>query len=215
MNKKVKTSWKDITVSDFQSIYLLEREDPEDRLLRLIALVNGITIDDVLNMPLSRLEAHFSDIDFLQAPPREVLVKGSYELEGTRYKINMRELTTAQYIDFKQMVDTYSENLARFLTIFLIPSGHRYGDGYDIEKAAQDIGTMSILDARAVAGFFLTLYGVSTHLFLRSSRRKLARMVRRTKDPKEREMYQNLLNLLLKTPQTRLKNRPRTTGSTS
>lgn len=202
-----KTSWKDITVADFQAIYLLEKEDPEDRLLRLIALVNGITIDDVLNMPLSKLQAHYSDIDFLQAAPREMLVKGSYDLAGTTYRINMREMTTAQYIDFKQMVDTYSENLARFLTIFLIPAGHRYGDGYDIDKAAQDIGTMSILDARAVAGFFLTWFGISTSLFLRSSRRRLAKLARTAEDPKEREIFQDLLNLL--------KNQPRTTGSTS
>lgn len=188
-----KTSWQDLTVNDFQFIYSLEKTDPEDRLLQLIALVNGIGMDDVLNMPISKLEKHFSDIDFLQREPNLPLMKPVYELEGTKYKVYAKELTTAQYIDFKQMVDGYAENLARFLTIFLIPAGHKYGDGYDLDKAAQDIGKMSITDARAVAGFFLTVYALSTRIFLRSSTMRLKRLIRRTKDPKEKEIYRGML----------------------
>lgn len=190
----VKRSWSDISVADFQRIYALEQELPEDRLLQLIAIVNNISIDDVMEMPLSVLESHFGDIDFLQEEPRLPLVKPSYELNGTRYRINMKEMTTAQYIDFKQMVDNYSEQLPRFLTIFLVPAGHRYGDGYDIDKAEQDISSMSITDARAVAGFFLTTCGIWIRLFLRSSRRRLRKGIRRCKDPREKEILMEALS---------------------
>lgn len=206
MKKEVKRvfplkDWSDVTVDDFQAIYELEREDPEDRLLRLIALVNGVGMDVILNMPISRLEGHYGDIDFLQREPKSVLVRGSYLLGGVEYCLSAKEMTTAQYIDFKQMVGTYSENLARFLTIFLIPKGHRYGDGYDLEKAAQDIGGMSITDARAVCAFFLTLCGLSMKLTLRSSVRRLRRMVRKAKDSKERELLQRALREITKARQ--------------
>lgn len=188
-----KKSWNDITVSDFQAIYKLESEDPEDRLLRLIALVNGIGYDDVLNMPISELERHFGDIDFLQREPRIPLMRGSYELGGTRYRVHSKEMTTAQYIDFKQMVDSYAENLARFLTIFLIPEGHRYGDGYDLDKAAQDISSMSITDARSVADFFLTACALLTAISLRSSRRQIRRRIRRARTQGERELLGRMM----------------------
>ena len=188
-----KKSWEDITVADFQRIYSLEKEGSEERLLKLIALVNGIDYNDVLEMPLSTLYSHFSDIDFLEKEPKAVLVRPSYELGGTVYKIHTKELTTAQYIDFKQMVDTYAENLPRFLTIFLIPSGCKYASGYDLDKAAQDIGGMGILDAKAVAAFFLTLYGISTRLFLRFSRRRIRRALRKATDPREKEILQAFL----------------------
>ena len=114
-------------------------------------------------------------------------MKGSYELDGTKYRVYTKEMTTAQYIDFKQMVDTYAENLPRFLTIFIIPDGHKYGDGYDLEKAAQDIGKMPITDARAVADFFLTACELSTEIFLRFSRRKMRRMAKHA-EGKEKEI---------------------------
>ena len=188
----VKKTWDDITVKDFQAIYKLEKEDPEDRLLKLIALVNGIGYDDVLNMPISKLESHFPDIDFLQREPRIPLMKGFYTLDGTKYRIHTKELTTAQYIDFKQMVDTYAENLARFLTIFIIPEGHRYGDGYDLDKAAQDISSMPITQARSVADFFLTRCALSTKIFLRYSRVKLRRMERRAGTREEKELLRRM-----------------------
>lgn len=187
-----KQSWKDITVADFQRIYELEKEDPEDKLLALIALVNGLSVEEVLSMPISRLESHYGDIDFLGTEPRMALMKPVYELNGTKYHVHGKEMLTCQYIDFKQMVPTYYENLPQFLTVFLIPNGHRYGDGYDLDKARQDISTMSIVDARAVAAFFLIRYAISTRLFLRSSERKARRLARRARTEKERKAAETL-----------------------
>lgn len=191
-NKSKKNNWSDITVDDFKVIYGLQREDPEDRLLRLIALVNGISYDEVLEMPLSKLEAHFSDIDFLGQEPRVPLMRPSYELGDTKYRVHAGELTTAQYIDFKQMADSYFDNLPQFLSIFLIPAGHKYADGYDLAKTYQDIGSMSITDARAVANFFLTACAISTRIFLRSSLRRARREAGRARTPKEKELMTNL-----------------------
>ena len=205
----VKKSWSDITVSDFQRIYEINERDDEEKFLELIALVNGVGLDVVLEMPISRLEGHFKDIEFLQMEPKIPLMKNSYVLNGTKYRVWWKELNTAQYIDFKQMADTYYKNLPQFLTIFLIPEGHRYGDGYDLQKAAQDLSTMSIVDARAVCGFFLTAYGISTRLFLRSSARRLRRMAKKAKDPKEKEALEGMLREVEKA------SRLRTTGSAS
>lgn len=209
MELKKKTSWNDITVGDFQYIYNLEKEDPEDKLLKLIALVNGVDYEDILDMPISKLEEHFEDIDFLSREPQSKLVKGTYELNGRVYKVYMKELTTAQYIDFKQLADKYYEHLAQFLTVFIIPARHRYGDGYDLDIARQDIETMSITDARAVASFFLTRYAISTRIFLRFSIAQLRKEMRRTKDPKEKRILKEGIEEAKKT----IKALRHTTGS--
>ena len=183
-----KTSWNDITVKDFQYIYDLEREDPEDKLLKLIALVNGVDYEDILDMPISKLEEHFADIDFLSREPQGTLIRGTYELNGRIYKVHTKELTTAQYIDFKQLADKYYEHLSQFLTIFIIPAKHKYGDGYDLDIARQDIESMSIVDARAVAAFFLTRFALSMRLFLRFSIAELRKRIRKSNDPKEKRI---------------------------
>jgi len=190
--KPIKTSWKDISVGDFQRIYDLEKKGDEEKLLELIALVNGVDMDEVLNMPISKLEAHYDDIDFLGKEPKSVLIKPFYTINDTRYNVHGADMTTAQYIDFKQMVPTYSENLAQFLTVFLIPAGHKYNDGYDLEKARQDISSMSIVDARAVAAFFLTRFVLLMKLFLRSSERRARRMERKAKTEEEKEILRKL-----------------------
>lgn len=190
---KRRKSWKDITISDFKAIYDLQKlPDEDERLLRLLAIVEGVSYDDILEMPLSRLEERMPDMDFLAKEPRIPLMKPSYELCGTKYRVHAGELTTAQYIDFKQMADSFQENLPQFLTIFLIPEGHRYGDGYDLAKAVRDISTMSIIDARAVASFFLTACALSTRIFLRYSQRRLRRMERRARTQEEKEAAENL-----------------------
>ena len=208
----MKTSWTDITVKDFQYIYNLEKEDPEDKLLKLIALVNGLDYEDILDMPITELERHFNDIDFLGREPQSVLVKGTYELNGRIYKVYMKELTTAQYIDFKQLADKYYEHLAQFLTVFIIPAKHRYGDGYDLDVARQDIETMSIVDAKAIASFFLTRYVISTRIFLRFSIAALRKEMRRTKDPKEKRLLKEGIEEAKKTIKA-LRGRQRTIGS--
>ena len=68
--KPIKKSWNDITVSDFQRIYELEKKGDEDKLLYLIAIVNGVDIEEVMNMPISELERHYDDIDFLAVEPK-------------------------------------------------------------------------------------------------------------------------------------------------
>lgn len=205
----MKTSWKDITIADFQRIYELEKAGDEERLLQLIAIVNGISYDDVLEMPISKLREHYADIDFLGEEPKIPLMKPSYYLNGTKYHVYGKEMTTAQYIDFKQMLPTYYENLPRFMTVFLVPAGHKYNDGYDLEKAVQDISTMSIVDARAVCSFFSIAYGVSMSIFLRSSVRRLRRMERKAKNQEEKEALHNLLEKM------REWKRQHTIGSTS
>lgn len=194
----MKKSWKDITVADFKVIYDLRRDNPEDRLLRLIALVNEVSYEDVLEMPISKLETHFKDIDFLGQEPKIPLMKGSYELGGTKYKVHTGELTTAMYIDFKQMAETYYDNLPQFLSIFLIPAGHKYGDGYDLAKTYQDISTMSIVDARAVVSFFLTACDLSTAIFLRYSIHKINRMIKRARTLQEKETLMALRQEIFK-----------------
>lgn len=189
----VKKTWKDITVADFQRIFELEKRQPEDKLLNLIAIVNGISLDDVMEMPLSKLERHFSDIDFLQEEPRIPLIKGRYTLNGREYKVNAKEFNTAQYIDFKSLVVGYAEHLARFLTIFIMPAdANAYGDGYDVEQVEQDISTMSIVDAKAVASFFLTEYAILMRVFLRSSSRKIKRLRKRAESPEEQKLLKKL-----------------------
>ena len=120
-------------------------------------------------------------------------MKGRYTLNGREYKVNAKELTTAQYIDFKNTAVGYYEHLPQFLSIFILPAGaDNYADGYDMDQTIKDIGTMSIVDARSIAAFFLTEYSILIRIFLRYSIRKARRMARKAKTEKEKQRWMDL-----------------------
>lgn len=188
--------WSDISINKFQKIYEAQQEGGEDMLFKVLAIVEGKTLDDILNTPMSKLEGLMKDIQFLYSEPRVPFVKFKFDLNGSKYKIWMKptEMSVAQYIDFTTLAPKYTTNLSQFLSTVVIPEGHKYNDGYDLDKAIKDIGEyMPVTDGLAVAGFFLTWFETYAHLSLKSSIRKLKVLVRREKNPELKQKYQELL----------------------
>lgn len=187
--------WKDINIKKFQDIYKAQQEGGEDMPFKLLAIVRGCTLDEVLNTPISKLSGMMKDIEFLYNEPRVPLVKRKYKFGSRDYRIFMKvnEMTVAQYIDFTAFSADYTNNLSRFLSTLIIPDGHKYGDGYDVDEAVEDIGNyMPVTEGLAVASFFSTWFGVYANHTKRSSLRKLRRMVRKEKDPQLKEKLQKM-----------------------
>ena len=85
----------------------------------------------------------------------------------------MQNLSTSQYIDFQQLADQSRDMPAEFLSVLLIPDGHRYNDGYNLEDVVKDIENyMNVEDCLALTAFFFNLLRIS----IRRSIRILARL---------------------------------------
>ena len=151
--------WKDVTLGMFQRMNeISKREDESDRVVGFVALFNGMTEDDVLNLPLDKFKDYVKDLGWMNTPPDIEQPKEEYKINGNDYVLtmNFHKLTTAQYIDFQGYVK--SDDYSQMLSVFLIPKGKKYNDGYDVYKVQQDLKTMPVGEVLGLMGFFIILY---------------------------------------------------------
>lgn len=180
------TSYKELPLGRYMDIVAAveKTEDPLQRQVAVVALLGGISEDEVLDLPVAEYKAMLVAGAFIEQPCPERLMKvadtyrlGKYELIPTK---DFRNITTAQYVDYLSFVkDTrgVEQNAAQILSVFLIPKGCKYNEGYDIADVQRVIrDTMSVADALALTAFFLRRYVKSIKASLGFSRRLLQRM---------------------------------------
>lgn len=172
------TGWNELTVGKFIEIYDLT--DDADRGLRIAACLAGMTYDEILNAPLGKTKALLQNAEFLSKQPKLKRAKGEYVLNGRKYCFSrdLNSITTAQYIDYSEMPkDLY--HLPEIGAIFLVPSGHTYNDGYDMETVTKDIREhMSYEDFNSIMGFFLGSFLISMRRFEKETLKTLKKAVK-------------------------------------
>ena len=167
--------WADVTIAQHKKIMeVFDRE--EDDFLILYGLTS-IFYGDIDNMKISEANALANTLAFVREKPKPSRAKAHYVLNGHKYNttLNMQELNTSQYIDFQNLADKSGEMPAEFLSILLIPEGHKYNEGYRIEDVASDIENyMSVEDAFGLSAFFFNLLQIS----MKRSIRKLKKLTK-------------------------------------
>ena len=156
----MKTKWDDLTVADqlrMKEIGELQVATDDEKNMMVAALLAEIPYNQVLMMPLSDVRSIMDNTEFLLHKPTAVKARRKYEINGTVYKLfkDPSEMTVAQYFDFQAVHKQGYENMpGEMLSIFLIPEGHQYNDGYDKEKQLEDMLSMSVTEALGVVDFF-------------------------------------------------------------
>lgn len=149
--KKVKSriirkTWFDITLGQFQQLCQLGDEPQLADLLRIIYNV------DLRTIPISTIAKY--NIEFLSKQIPRTRIKDQYLLNGTCYKasFDLTKLTTAQFFDFRNYAK--QNDTAGVLSCCIIPEGHEYNDGYDIQQVRTDLQQLPITDAQTISFFF-------------------------------------------------------------
>ena len=195
-----KIHWKDITIAKHKAIMAVYEKyrDSEDDILMaydLVCAVYGKSEEWMNTLKVSEANEWVNTLAFVNEKPKPNVAKQYYTLNGHKYKVslNMQALTTGQYLDFQQLADKCREMPAEFLSVLLIPNGHKYNDGYDLEEVVKDIENyMSVEDCMGLSAFFFNLLQIS----IRRSIRSLKRM--ETKARKEGLMTKEQLEALTK-----------------
>ena len=199
-NPLPKKTWKDITLAAHKRIlevydkYRFE-EDDSMMLYDLVTAVYGWPPQKIEEMTISEANQYVDTIAFLGEKPKPVTAKGSYILNGKKYKtcMDLTRVTTAQYIDFQQMADKSGEMPAEFLSIILIPEGKTYNNGYDLSEAVEDIRYyLTVEEALGLTAFFFDLLRIS----MKRSTALLKKLIRKAR--KEGKMTEEQLNDLQK-----------------
>lgn len=197
MEKKIKTSWDDITVADLVTIKEIDKlqlATTDEKNLKVAALVAGIPYEDLIQIPLNNVRKYMDNTEFLLHEPTAKKARSSYVINGRKYKLlkDPSDMTVAAYIDFQALYDDgFDKRPAELLSIMLIPDGHNYNDGYDKELVIKDMYEMSVTEALGVCDFFIKRFQrlitwVTTHSKIKMWWLKM------TSSKKDKEMYKAL-----------------------
>lgn len=158
----------DLTVKQVMDIKNITVEDDVTKALEIVSIVYKTNAEDI---SINEFQSKLKDID-LSKPIDKPKVKKSYVINGTKYILDKSlNISTAQYVDYTNYMK--EGNLVKILSVFLIPEGHKYNDGYDIFNVMKDMEEMSYPIATSIGFFFLRLLKIYIKLFLPFLIRKL------------------------------------------
>lgn len=153
------TSWNDMPISTFKEMAKIHRSQISDdeKVFKTAALLNGMTYDEFLDLPINDARNLVAQQSFLYEAPKPEKTKRKYHLGTRDYKLmkNTDEMTTAQYLNYQSIAGIpLDESVDDLMAIILVPDGKVYGD-YDMEEAKEEIANnLSVTEALGIANFF-------------------------------------------------------------
>ena len=167
----MKKSWRDVTIYEYFN--LVDRLSDEglteyEREVILVSFVMGVTEDKVWDMTIGEFKANQLNTAFMKEfnVARDCNFK-TISIDGEKYDVctDLHNFTVAQYIDFQTFYAQRKDNaniLASLLACFIMPRGHGYAEGYDVNDLKMKIiNGLDILTAEELLFFFLKRYLLS------------------------------------------------------
>ena len=74
--------------------------------------------------------------------------------------LDLTKVTVAQFIDYQNYIKETPVKFEKVLSVFIIPEGHTYNDGYDLQQAQQDMLELPFVVVQKVAFFSQTVTNV-------------------------------------------------------
>lgn len=182
---------EDIAQSDMD---LLDKE------VNLIALLSGKSPDDILALPLQEFSNMTSSLQFITGMPNRVIPKTKYTLNGRVYEVmyDAEKMNVAQYVDYSSYcnMEDEREKLIGMLSVFMIPKGKKYGEGYDIKVVKEDILDMIVTEVWSMSAFFLDWLKALTKATQTYLVKKLKKTMKKEKDMEKKMMLQEAITNL-------------------
>ena len=165
--------WKDITLKKFYQIQDLLEEPDEYTTFNLLDIIYDI---DSASMTIQEIAKYNNALDFINKEVPVVNLKDKYEINGTVYNsnYNLSMVTAAQFVDYQNYIkDNKWED---FLSVFFIPEGHKYNDGYDLNKVKEDLLQLDFPTVKSIGFFFTLQCEAFLHHFLSSLKTTVKKM---------------------------------------
>lgn len=188
--KEIIDNYRDLPYGKYEEIVrLCETEMTDvDRKVAVIAVLSGLTEDEVLRLPLATFTRYAAASKFLEELCPENLIpatRRTYNVGGFVLVpvTDIRKITAAQYIDFQTFAEDREHRAVEMLSCFLVPRGCDYNDGYDVLDVHKALrAELSVAEVLALLAFFFKSWLKSTRDTLTYS----TRAARRIKDKEKR-----------------------------
>lgn len=160
MNIKYR-KWSDISINKFNELEKVIKEDLDDldREVALMAILCDATEEEILNLPMGEIVGIRNDMSFINEfkwnDKREVK---KIKVDGLDLRmVDIKEMTLAQYVDFQTFYER--KMLAEIISVFYVPKGKKYNEGYDMEDVINKIKeNLDIISANEIVFFSLMKY---------------------------------------------------------
>ena len=160
---KIIDNWRNLPVGKWLEILEFSRDESVDALeqqVKTIAILTGLTEDEVLALPIMEYKSFAGKTKFLEKEYEGKLqIAKSYGLNGMELipVKDFNKITTAQYVDYQTFSKEGDMYLVQTLSTLLVPKGKKYNDGYDMDAVQQAIrDNLSVADVVSLYAFFLT-----------------------------------------------------------
>ena len=196
-----KYNWNSISGDKYWSIVdILNNPDASDiqKQAELIALIEDVDIDTILNMNMNDVAAKINKLVFLNKfeldkhyNPRKIKVG---DMEYNVYP-DLTNLNVAQFMDYQTFITRpFRESYDKILSIFIIPTGHNYNEGYDILDVQKMIReNMSWVNIQSLLNFILVKY-VKSYVRIQAY---LTKQIRKEKNPQKKDTLMKKLELMI------------------
>lgn len=201
-------SWEKITVNVFEKLNkaienaeVTGNKDVDllNKQIAILSVLCDVDEDTIADLHTSEFSKLTSETDFLNETPKKNIIN-KITLNGKEYEIflNIGDMTMSQYIDFQTLFPKRDKEFKRILSIFIIPKGCNYNEGYDIEQVINDIGEyMPITDANNIMFFFALAYQSLTKVMLTCLEKEMKKLKKKEKDTAKVEQMQIAIDKLM------------------
>lgn len=171
------TSWDDVTLEQLDKIEKVDIKDPFAG-AEIVSILSNIPTDDVLAFDLDTFNTLYNKTLFIKNAPRKCIPEAKLKIGDIVYNVTMntQNMTAGQFLDYKSIMsmDNIDKKLARLMLCFMIPEGHEYNDGYDIDMHLNNIyKNMTVVEVTAYSNFFMTVFKAYSIAMLKYSIREL------------------------------------------
>lgn len=169
---------------------------PLDVQVGLIALLDGTTEDEVLDLPVPEFHKRAAQLAFLEVPapdPKPVPLPRVLNIGGMDLRTidDPAAMNTSQFVDYQTLVQQGRSAWPALLAVFLVPYGKTYGHSGDDDPKAYDIEAvrkavaeeLTVVQVEGAAAFFLKRWRRQLGRSLTSLNRRVRRLLRTVKDP--------------------------------
>lgn len=162
-------NWNNLPLGEYLEILKVaadEQTEDIEKQVSYIAILADMSEEDVLAMAIAEYTKLAEQMQFLlePAPDYKGKITDRINIGQNRYRLttDYRQITTAQYIDFNHYARTAKDNIVELISVFLIPDGKSYNNGYDILDVQRDIRDgLNVPLANAMVAFFLSRLRIS------------------------------------------------------
>lgn len=200
----MKSSWSECTMEDFfQLDELMSSTEilPEVKVQHAIAILSSEDPEKIGALSMAQFNDLASHLDFLKEKPKKRIAHETLKVDGNKFKtcLDLSKLTVSQYFDFSTAIDVFNktrdlEDLCSVFSVFIIPEGHEYNDGYDMNTVQQQMKRLKVEEALAVMDFF----GLLSQRYMKGMLAYFKRQMKETQmmTPEIEERLSNLERLL-------------------